>query len=126
MRLYIFVCGGTIMAMGAATLRLLDHSLSFGFFQGAMTLGGALIICGLFSIRMIWHGLIGAGVVALLGAARGMGNLPGILKFFTGDRQRGSLPVFELGVTVICLLLLLRIIRVLQRERVRRMLESGE
>lgn len=112
--------------MGLATMRLLDHSIAVGFFQGAMTLGGALVICALFTRFMFWHGLIGAGVVALLGAARGMANLPGVFKFFTGDRERGSMPVFELGVAVICVLLLMRVIRMLQRERVRRMLESGE
>lgn len=124
MRLYIFVCGFTIMAMGMAALHLVQLKEAFGFFQGALTLGGALFICGLFSFKMFWHGLIGAGVIALLGAARGLGNLPGAYHFFTGDRERGSMPVFELGVTVICALLLVRVIRVLHQERVRRMLEA--
>jgi hypothetical protein len=62
----------------------------------------------------------------MLGAARGAANVPGVVRFFSGDRERGSMPVFELGVTLICVLLLLRIIRTLHRERVRRMLESEE
>ena len=124
MRFYVFVCGLTIVAMGVATTRLMTPELSLGFFQGALTLGGGLVICGLFSLKMPWHGLIGAGVLALLGAARGLGNVTGIVKFATGDRERGSLPVFEFGVTVICLLLLFRIIRAMQRERLRRMLEE--
>ena len=126
MRIFVFVCGVTIVAMGVATTQLLSHDLSLGFFQGALTLGGGIIISGLFSLKMPWHGLIGAGVLALLGAARGLGNIPGIVKFAMGDRARGSLPVFEFGVTVICLMLLMRIIRALQRERLRRMLESEE
>jgi len=124
MRFFVFVCGLTIVAMGVATTRLMVRDEYLGFFQGALTLGGGIVICGLFSLKMPWHGLIGAGVLALLGGARGLGNIPGIVKFATGDRVRGSMPVFEFGVTVICLMLLMRIIRTLHRERVRRMLEA--
>ncbi|MEO7100360.1 MAG: hypothetical protein ABI162_13430 [Luteolibacter sp.] len=126
MRIFVFVCGATIVAMGLATTHLMSRDLSMGFFQGALTLGGGILICGLFSLKMPWHGLIGAGVLALLGAARGLGNLPGIVKFVMGERLRGSLPVFEFGVMVICVLLLMRIIRTLRREHLRRMLESEE
>ena len=126
MRLFLFVCGGTIVAMGVAALQLMDRSQSLGFSRDALTLGGALVICGLFSIRMFWHGLIGAGVVALMGAAMGLTRLPGVFQFFQGERLRGSLPVFEFGVTVICLLLLTRVVRVLKRERLRRMLATED
>ena len=114
------------MAMGVATTHLMVRDEWLGFFQGALTLGGGILICGLFSLKLPWHGLIGAGVLALLGAARGLGNVPGIVKFVMGDRQRGSMPVFEFGVTVICLMLVMRVIRALHRERVRRMLDSEE
>ncbi len=126
MRIYIFVCGATIMAMGLAAPRMLEAGQSVGFLQGALTLGGGMIICGLFSIKMKWHGLIGAGVLGLLGAARGAGNLPGFFEYVSGDRSRVSMPVFEIGVAMICLLLVIRIIRVLQQERVRRMLAERE
>jgi hypothetical protein len=126
MRIFVFICGTTIVAMGLAAPKMMENAESFGFLQGALTLGGGLIICGLFALKMPWHGLIGAGVLALLGAARGAMNLPGVIQFFSGDRERGSMPVFELGVTLICVLLLMRVIRTLHRERVRRMLESEE
>ena len=119
-RYYIFLCGATIMAMG------LLAGNSPGFLQGALTLGGGLVICGLFSLKMKWHGLIGAGVLALLGAARGAGNLPGFFSYLAGDRSRGTLPVFETSVALICLILLIRIIRVLHQERVRRLLAEQE
>ena len=70
--------------------------------------------------------MIGAGILALLGAARGLGNLPGLAKFAAGDRAHGFTPVLEFGVTVVCLWLFVKIIRALFRERVRRMLERGE
>lgn len=126
MRFYIFFSGATILAMGVAARYVLDSSQSLGFLQGALTLGGGIVICGIFSIKMRWHGIIGAGILALLGAARGLGNVPDLAKFVAGQRARGSTPLLEMGVTLICLLLLLKIIRALSGERLRRMLESEE
>lgn len=126
MRFYIFLCGAAILAMGAAAMQVLDRSQSLGFLQGALTLGGGIVICGIFSIKMPWHGIIGAGILALLGAARGLGNVPDLVKFVTGERPRGSAPLLETGVTLISLLLLVKIIRALSQERLRRMLESEE
>jgi hypothetical protein len=126
MRFYIFLSGLLILAMGIAGLYVLEKPHSIGFLQGALTLGGGILICGFFSIKMERHGLIGVGVLALLGGARGLGNLPRLLKFFNGERPRGSTPLLELGATLICLLLLLKIIRHLSRERLRQMLESEE
>lgn len=126
MRVYIVFCGLVIIATGIAAMSILAKQDSVGFLQGALTLGGGIVICGAFSVKMKWHGIIGAGILAMLGAARGVGNLPGLAKFLTGERPRGATPVLEVGVTLICLLLLLKIIRALSQERVRRMLESEE
>lgn len=124
MRFYIFLCGLLILATGVAALSVLEKPHSMAFLQGALTLGGGIVICGIFSIRMKWHGIIGAGIVALLGAARGLGNVPGMVKFLTGERPRGAAPLLEMGVTLISLLLLFKVLRALSQERVRRMLES--
>lgn len=126
MRFFIFFCGAMILVTGVAAIYLLDRMNAAGFLQGALTLGGGLVICGLFSLKMQWHGFIGAGILALLGAARGLANAPGLAKFLVGDRPRGSTPLLEMGVTLICLLLLVRVIRALLQERVRRMLEAEE
>lgn len=126
MRFYIIFSGLTILAMGGAAIYLLDKDNALGFLIGTLQLGGGIVICGAFSLKMKWHGIIGAGILALLGAARGLGNVPGLAKFLTGDRPRGSTPLLEMGVTLICLLLLLKIIRALSRERLRRMLEAEE
>ena len=122
MRIQVFVSGAAVLALGGVAMRLLDRPEALAFLQGALTLGGGLVICGLFSLKAKWHGLIGAGILGLLGAARGLGNLPDLLKLVAGDRQRGPAPALELGVTLICGLLLLRVLRALQRERTRRML----
>ena len=126
MRILIFLSGALIVGMGLMAARVLARPDGVPFLQGALTLGGAFVICGIFSLRMNWLGLIGAGIVALLGAARGLGNLPGLAKFMAGDRSRGPAPILELGVTVICVFLLLRVLRAIFAERTRRMLEESE
>lgn len=124
MRFYILFTGLTIMALGVAGMYLLPRPQSLEFLEGALKLGGGTVICGIFSIKMPWHGFIGAGTLALLGAARGAGNLPGLAKLMAGDRTRGTAPLLEFGVTLICVLLLLKIIRALSQERARRMREA--
>lgn len=126
MRLHVFVSGAAIVALGFSATKVLEKAAGFGFLQGALTLGGGMIICGLFSLKSRWHGIIGAGIMALLGLGRGLGNLPDVLKLAQGSRERGAAPVMELGVTVICLFLLLRVIRALQQERTRRLMEQEE
>lgn len=124
MRIHVFVSGLVILALGVMAHRMLGKAEALGFLQGALTLGGGLVICGLFSLKMKWHGLIGAGVLALLGTTRGLGNVPDMVKLLGGERSRGAAPMLELGVTLICLLLLLRVLGALMRERTRRMLEK--
>lgn len=124
MRFQIFFCGAAVIALGVAAMNLLARDQAIGFLQGALTLGGGLLICGLFSIKMKWHGIVGAGVLALLAAARGLSNLPDAARFFSGERERGAAPVMELGITVVCLVLLARVLQALYRERIRRMLEE--
>ena len=126
MRIHVFFSGLMVLALGGSAMWLLERRDALAFLQGGLTLGGGIIICGLFSLKAKWHGLIGAGVLALLGVARGLANIPDFIKLAGGDRQRGAAPVMELGVTLICLLLLLRVIAALRRERIRRMLEERE
>jgi hypothetical protein len=126
MRFYIFLCAVLILTMGVAAMFILGKTDAQGFLYGAMQLGGGLLICAIFTIRMPWHGVIGAGIIALLGTGKGLTNIPGLVKFLGGNREHGTAPLLELGVTVICFLLLLRVLRELQRERVRRMLAEQE
>lgn len=122
----VFSSGLLVIALGLAAGRLLGPKEALAFLQGALTLGGGWIICGLFSLKARWHGVIGAGVLALLGAARGLANLPDLAAMLAGSDQRGPAPVLEFGVTVICLVLLLRVLAALARERTRRMLERED
>jgi len=122
--LLIIGVGLIIAALGFVALRTLGEDDRFAMLNGCLTLGGALIIAGMFSLRMPAHGIIGAGVVALLGAARGLANLPDLAAFWIGDRPRAHAPLIESGVTILCLILLVHTLRWLFRERIRRMLEE--
>ncbi len=124
MKLSIFLSGLAILATGGLALSLLPRPQSFEFLEGALKLGGGIVICGIFSVKMPWHGIIGAGILALLGTARGVANLPGLVKFAAGERSRSTAPLLEFGVTVLCALLLIKVLRALHQERVRRMLEA--
>jgi len=126
MRIQIFTNGALMLALGFYGMTLLDRMEALALLQGTLLLGGGIIICGLFSLKMKWHGIVGAGVIALLGAARGIVNLPDFVRLLTGDRSVGPSPAIEFGFTAACLVLLLRVLQTLQRERVRRMLDQEE
>lgn len=126
MRILLFLSGTAVLLLGWQANQILARDEALGFLHGALVLGGGLVICGLFSLKMKWHGIIGGGVLALLGTARGLGNLPALSAYLGSDRQRGPAPLLELGVTAVCLLVLLRVLGALHRERVRRLLEERE
>lgn len=121
-RLSIFLAATSIIATGIAGLYLLEKDPAIGFLSGSLTLGGGILICALFSLNMPWHGIIGAGVLSLLGLARGIMNLPDLPAYLSGIRARGNAPPLELVITLICAILLIRTLRTLSSERTRRML----
>lgn len=121
------VCSGiAILCLGFVASHIIPYNDALGFLQGSLTLGGGLIICALFSLKSTWHGTIGAGILALLGSARGLSNLPDLLPSIAGTCTRGKTPILEAGVTAICILLMFRVLGALQRERTRRMLAQAE
>jgi hypothetical protein len=126
MRFLVFLCGLSILALGLAAPRALPPKEGMAFLSGALTLGGGLVISGLFAIRWFWHGLMGAGVLALLGMTRGFGNLPGLVRYLGGQRENGPLPVLEAAATVISLLLLVAVVKTLFAEKRRRAIAELE
>jgi hypothetical protein len=121
MRPLLFLGALTILALGFAATRLLDREAGLGFLLGALQLGGGLAIAGLFSLRWKWQGIAAAEVLALLGFARGLGNLPALAAYST-DAVSNRRPLLESCVTAICLLLLVATVRMLFAERRRRSL----
>ncbi|MFD2257095.1 hypothetical protein ACFSSA_10430 [Luteolibacter algae] len=125
-RIYIFLSAAVILAIGFMGHTQLGKDAGMAFLLGSLTLGGGLMICGVFTIKMLWHGIIGAGVLALLGLGRGILNFPDAAKYIVGQRDRGTAPVLELAVTLTCAFLLVRILGARNRERTRKMLENNE
>ena len=119
MRLLIFTAGILTTSLGFVAEQVLKD---LQLLQGAMTLGGGLIICGFFSghPNWKWHGIVGAGVLALLGAAR---CAPAIFKL---GQPQPSPELFQVIALIICLAVLIPIVRCLLAERARRQIEELE
>jgi hypothetical protein len=115
MRLLILIAGLLTVALGfAAEAHLEDPTL----FQGALTLGGGWIICALFSYHAAVHGIVGAGVLALLAAARCLPALPALFDGGSpGARYQGA-------VLAIALVVLVKVVRHLLAERARRQIAA--
>lgn len=126
MRFQLLFAGVGILALGIASQQVLDRNEGLQFLAGAATLGGGLMICGLFTFKSLWHGVIGGGVVAMLGAWKGLGNLAALPKWVMGERARGAAPLLESAVGLICILLLVSAVRCILAERIRRMHDLAE
>ena len=123
-RVFIFLAAAVTIGLGFYGTGLMEKDDGMAFLLGCLTLGGGFIITGLFSLKMPWHGIIGAGVLALLGFGRGVLNFPGFAKYLTGERDRGVAPALELCITLICAMLLVRVIRTLAAEKARHARDS--
>jgi hypothetical protein len=125
MRFLLFFSAIAVLALGFAATRVLGREAGLGFLTGALTLGGGFAISALFSLRWRWHGILGAGVLALLGVASGLGNVFALFQYLAGNRENGPRPLLESAVTLTCLLLLTGVVRTLFAERRRRLLEAS-
>lgn len=111
MRTLIFIAGFLIATLGVVVFR---QTKDPALLQGGLTLGGGFIICGIFSVKAKWHGIVGAGVLSLLGTAR---TVP----------QLGSEPrYFHQAAAAICVVVLVAAVRCLLAERTRRSIEKLE
>lgn len=125
MKFHLLFCSVAIISLGIYGTQVLEKGPAMAFLQGALTLGGGIFICLLFSLRSYWHGIIGAGVLALLGTARGLGNIPHIAQYIVGlNREDGPTPLFELCVLLVSAVLLLKVVQALLVERARRQMEG--
>ena len=109
MRILIFIGGILIAALG---FMVFQQTKDPTLLQGGLTLGGGLLICGLFSLRSKWHGITGAGILSLLGAARTIPKLGAEPRWFYG------------AAAVVCLIVLVSAGRCLLAERTRLAVEK--
>ena len=113
MRALLFTAGLLLCGLGFLAFRSSGDPM---LLQGGLTLGGGWIICGLFSLRAKWHGIIGAGVLAFLGGIR---SLPAATGF-------GSDPAapFSAAAAALCATVFIASARSLLAERRRRSIEE--
>ena len=109
MRILIFIGGILLAALG---FMVFQQTKDPSLLQGGLTLGGGLIICGFFSVKAKWHGIVGAGVLALLGAVRTVPKL--------GSEPRW----FYATAAAVCVVVLITAARSLLAERTRRAVEQ--
>lgn len=115
MRILIFIAGLAICLLGFLFFKKPDD---FSILQGGLTLGGGLVICGLFSLRSKWHGITGAGILSFLGVIRGVPAL------WSGLREGLPAARFEATAGAICLIVFVAAIRTLLAERTRLAVEK--
>ncbi len=128
MRTFLLILGIIIVVIGiAGKIMLPGRYESFSFLQAGLSLGGAFLICYFFSRNNYWHGIIGSGVVALLGASRSLINLPQWIVWVGHPAPKPpATPLLEMTVALLCLWYFTKIIRLLMAERTRRMLENND
>jgi len=119
-----------IVGLACAGLGLLGASgleapAALGYATTGFTLGGALLICGLFSLKNFWHGIIGGGVVALIGAVHNATAIIGVLRGLAIGTGIQLPDACRASISVLCFALLAAVIKALLRERARRQLEVG-
>ncbi|MEK7952109.1 hypothetical protein [Luteolibacter soli] len=109
MRILIFIGGILIAALG---FMVFQQTKDPTLLQGGLTLGGGFIICGFFSLKAKWHGIMGAAILSLLGAARTIPKLGAEPRWFHG------------AAAAICIILLISAARCLLAERTRQAVEK--
>jgi hypothetical protein len=110
MRVLIFIAGVAICALGFAFYKKPED---FPLLQGGLTLGGGLVICGLFSLRSKWHGIAGAGILGFLGIMRA------VPAFWSGFKEGVPSARFEVIAGTFCLVVFIAAVRTLLKERTR-------
>ncbi len=114
MRALLFTAGFLLCGLGFLAFRSSGDPM---LLQGGLTLGGGWIICGLFSLRSKWHGIIGAAVLAFLGGIR---SLPAATGLAGGDPAAP----FSAAAAALCVTVFIASARSLLAERRRRSIES--
>lgn len=111
MRPLLVIAGLAATGLGfAADAKLDDPAL----LQGALTLGGGWLICAAFSLYSKWHGIVGAGILALLAGAR---CAPALFGLFGDAAPAAPYQAAAFGLSGV---VLVATVRSLLRERARR------
>lgn len=126
MRALLFVSAGLVLALSFVGMQLAGKNDPDNFLFGGMTLGGALLICALFSFNSKVHGFVAGGIIGLLGAVRNGPALFEAARRLGGDASIANTALIRAVFAILCLVILLRAVGWLRAERTRQMLEEDE
>ncbi len=125
MRVLLLVSGLAMIGIGVASLMVIEEkAMALSFFKGAVTLGGAWLICVIYMRQSHWHGVIGGGIVALLAACRSSWNFPSWLQWIAKQCPMPATPVLEFFTAVVSSAIVVTCVRVLFAEKTRRLVEG--
>jgi hypothetical protein len=115
-----------MIALGITCFLILaDKAAGISYGKGAFTLGGAWLICFIFTRQSHWHGVIGGGIVGLLAACRSWWNLPSWLQWIAKQCPMPATPALEFFTAVLSSVIVIACVRTLLAEKTRRLL-AGE
>jgi hypothetical protein len=127
MRKLLLLSGLAMIGIGIASLMVIEEkATAISFFKGAITLGGAWLICVIYMRQSHWHGVIGGGIVALLSACRSWWNLPNWLQWVVNQCPMPATPLLELFTAIISSVIVITCVRILLAEKTRRLVEGRE
>jgi hypothetical protein len=112
----LLIAGGIIIAAMGAHAYSLDHNGAI--LNAGLSLGGIFVICGLFSIKLPFHGLITATVTAMVGLAGNLGAAWDLATQFTTAATLPPETIARSGFAAVSLVLLISSLRGIQRFRV--------
>ena len=92
---------------------------------GGLSLGGAWLICLVFSLRDYWHGVIGAGAVALLTFTRALPQLRQLGDWLNSPPPRAApVALIEVAIAGLAAIVFVIAAKAVMDERERRLIDS--
>jgi hypothetical protein len=123
LRVLLIIGGVMIAATGVlAFLRTRDGAI----LNAGMSLGGIFVICGLFSIKLPFHGLIAATVTAMVGLAGNLSSAADLFRALTAAIPLTPQATARAGFAAVSLVLLIAALRGIQRFRVSHRLKQQD
>lgn len=122
LRVLLIIGGIMICAMGVHAFVLTREG---AILNAGMSLGGIFVICGLFSIKLPFHGLIAATVTAMIGLAGNLSAAADIAQALTAATPLSSQATARAGFAAVSLILLIAALRGIQRFRVSHRLKQS-
>ncbi len=109
----------------AVTWSWQDQAAKLSLQFGGLSLGGAWLICWIFSLRDYWHGVIGAGAVSLLSLTRAFDQARRLGEWLSSPPPRSApVALIEVLISLLAAAVFVMAVKAVMNERERRLVES--